>query len=65
MGCRISGSTICGTPGQTLALKDGVTVKVVQERLGHATPTITMNIYAHVIKGMQAEAAEQVAALFA
>ncbi len=49
----------------SLALKSGVPVKVVQERLGHANPSITMNIYAHVIKGMQAEAAETVAALFA
>lgn len=49
----------------TLALKAGVPVKVVQERLGHANPSITMNIYAHVIKGMQAEAAETVSALFA
>lgn len=39
--------------------------KVVQVRLGHANPTITMNIYAHVIKGMQAESAETVASLFA
>lgn len=39
-------------------------MKVVQERLGHANPSITMNIYAHALPGMQAEAAEQVAALF-
>jgi integrase len=49
----------------TLALRAGVPVKVVQERLGHANPSITMNIYAHVLPGMQAEAAEKVAALFA
>lgn len=49
----------------TLALKAGVAVKVVQERLGHANPSITMNIYSHVLPGMQAEAAEKVAALFA
>jgi integrase len=49
----------------TLALKSGVPVKVVQERLGHANPSITMNIYAHALPGMQAEAAEKVAALFA
>ena len=48
--------------------KDGgleLPIKVVQERLGHANPSITMNIYAHVLPGMQAEAAEKVAALFA
>ncbi|WP_239642928.1 tyrosine-type recombinase/integrase [Nocardiopsis alkaliphila] len=47
-----------------MALKAGVPVKVVQERLGHANPSITMNIYAHVLPGMQARAAEQVASLF-
>jgi integrase len=39
----------------TLALKAGVPVKVVQERLGHANPSITMNIYSHALPGMQAE----------
>jgi len=42
----------------TLMLKAGVPPKVVSERLGHATVAFTMEIYAHVIPGMQAEAAE-------
>jgi hypothetical protein len=37
-----------------------VPVEVVQERLGHANPSITMNIYAHALPGMQVHAAEQV-----
>ncbi len=41
----------------TLLLKAGVPVKVVSERLGHANVTITLEIYAHVMPGMQAEAA--------
>ena len=41
----------------TLLLKAGVPVKVVSERLGHASPVITMNTYAHVLPGMQADAA--------
>lgn len=45
----------------TLALKAGVDVKVVSERLGHASTTITRDIYQHVIKGMQSDAAEAVA----
>ena len=49
----------------TLALRAGVPVKVVQERLGHANPSITLGIYAHVLPGMQREAAETVANLFA
>lgn len=39
-------------------------MKVVQERLGHAKPIITMNIYAHCLPGMGAEAAAEVAGLF-
>lgn len=42
----------------TLLLKAGVPPKVVSERLGHATVALTMDIYAHVIPGMQAEAAQ-------
>jgi integrase len=38
-------------------LKAGVPVKVVSERLGHATPAFTMTAYQHVLPGMQAEAA--------
>ncbi|HYZ98604.1 MAG TPA: tyrosine-type recombinase/integrase [Acidimicrobiales bacterium] len=47
----------------TLALVAGVDVKVVSERLGHASPLITWQTYQHVIKGMQTDAAEKVAAL--
>jgi integrase len=36
--------------------------KVVQERLGHATISTTMDIYSHVLPGMQESAAELVAA---
>ncbi len=34
----------------------GCGVKVVSERLGHASATITLGIYAHVMPGMQAAA---------
>jgi len=47
----------------TLALANGVPVKVVQERLGHATVGITMDIYAHVLPGMQSDAASLVASV--
>ena len=47
----------------TLLLRDGVPVKVVSERLGHASPVITLTIYQHVVPGMQREAAERFAAL--
>ena len=42
----------------TLLLKAGIPAKVVSERLGHATPGFTLNVYQHVLPGMQAEAAE-------
>jgi integrase len=48
----------------TLALKAGENVKVVQERLGHAHPSITLALYAHVTEGMDRAAATKVAGLF-
>jgi len=42
--------------------KGGEPVKVVSERLGHATPMITMSVYQHVLPGMQREAAARLAA---
>ena len=41
----------------TLLIKEGVPVKVVSERLGHATPAFTIDTYQHVLPGMQADAA--------
>lgn len=35
----------------------------MSERLGHATPAFTLQQYAHVIPGMQAEAAQAIADL--
>ena len=37
-------------------LRAGINPKVVQERLGHATPAFTLAIYSHVLPGMQEEA---------
>jgi len=47
----------------TIAVKAGVPVKVISERLGHESPAFTLKQYAHVLPGMQAEAAELIAAL--
>ncbi len=38
-------------------------VKVVAERLGHASATITFTVYQHVHPGMGREAADRFAAL--
>lgn len=40
----------------SLLRQAGVSPKVVSERLGHATVGFTMQVYAHVIPGMQADA---------
>jgi hypothetical protein len=45
-------------------LKAGVNPKVVPERLGHANISITLDIYSHVLPGMQEEAAEKFDKLF-
>ena len=47
----------------TIAVKAGVPVKVISERLGHESPAFTLKQYAHVVPGMQAEAAERIAAI--
>lgn len=46
-----------------LALKARVHPKVVSERLGHSTGAFTLDVYSHVIEGLQEEAASTVANL--
>ncbi len=38
-------------------LRDGVPVQTVSARLGHANPSITLGVYAHLLPGMEQEAA--------
>ena len=40
-----------------MMLQLGVHPKVVAERLGHATPDVTLRIYSHVVPGLQRQAA--------
>jgi integrase len=47
----------------TLLLQAGVHPKVVQERLGHANISMTLDRYSHVIPAMQEDAATTGAAL--
>jgi integrase len=47
----------------TLLFADGVPVKVISERLGHASATITLTVYQHVQPGMGRQAADRFAAL--
>lgn len=45
----------------SIAVKAGVPIGVVSERLGHASPEFTLHRYAHVMPGMQREAADRIA----
>jgi integrase len=47
----------------THMLAAGIHPKIAQERLGHSSVGITLDLYSHVLPGMQAEAASQVDAL--
>ena len=47
----------------TMALLAGIHPKIVSERLGHSTVSITLDIYSHALPSLQREAAETVAAL--
>jgi hypothetical protein len=45
-------------------LKAGVHPKIVSERLGHANIGITLDIYSHVLPGLQEAAAEKFDSIF-
>ena len=49
----------------TLLLKAGVPPHVVSQRLGHASPALTLSIYSHVLPRQQAAAAAAFARLVA
>ena len=55
-GCgKTKGSQRCSEPGQgcaTLLLRQGVNPKFVQELLGHADISLTLNVYSHVLPDM-------------
>ncbi len=50
-------------PYATAALKAGAPAKVVSERLGHAAAACTLQVYSHVVPGMDQAAADSVADL--
>jgi integrase len=47
----------------TLLLREGVPVDVVSERLGHASPSITLDVYAHALADQRTDAATRFAAV--
>jgi integrase len=40
-------------------LKQGIHPRIVQERLGHSTISVTLDIYSHVAPGLQEAAARK------
>jgi len=49
----------------SLMLKAGASPKSISERLGHASISITMDVYAHLLPGIQEEAAQKFSKLLA
>ena len=47
----------------SLMLKAGVQPKVISERLGHSSISVTMDIYGHVLPGLQEDAARRFSTL--
>jgi integrase len=45
-------------------LKQGVHPKIVQERLGHSSINITLDLYSHVVPGLQEAAAKKLDDIF-
>jgi len=45
----------------SIAVKAGVPIGVVSERLGHADPGFTLSRYSHIMPGMQRDAADKIA----
>ena len=44
----------------THMLQAGIHPKIAQERLGHSSVSVTIDLYSHVLPGMQAEAVSRV-----
>ena len=44
-------------------LREGNSVKLVSQRLGHSTATLTLNTYAHLLSGMEQAAVDGIDAV--
>jgi integrase len=42
----------------SLLLAEGVNIKAISERLGHSDVRLTLQVYSHLLPGLQASAAE-------
>ena len=41
----------------SLLIEQGENIKYIQSQLGHSSPTVTLNVYAHLMKPVNQEAA--------
>jgi integrase len=48
----------------TLLLRKGVNIKVISERLGHSTVTMTLDTYSHLMPDMQETAVKALEGIF-
>jgi integrase len=53
----------CRHTAATLMLASGINPKVVAERLGHTSVSITLDLYSHSVPALQREAASKLAAM--
>jgi len=44
----------------TLMLRYGIPAKIVSQRLGHSSVSVTLDIYSHVLQDMQNEVSDQI-----
>ena len=64
IGGDLLGHQARGDKREHFLLAENVHPKIVQERLGHSSIAITMDIYSHLMPNMQADAAAKVDAAF-
>ena len=43
----------------SLLIEQGENIKYIQSQLGHSSPTVTLNVYAHLMKSVNQEAASK------
>ncbi|HEU0002638.1 MAG TPA: tyrosine-type recombinase/integrase [Ktedonobacteraceae bacterium] len=58
------GFAVCGHSAATILMAAGMHPKMVQERMGHSTIAMTMDIYSHMLPSMQQEVAEKIDDMF-
>jgi len=43
----------------SLMIEQGENIKYIQSQMGHSSPTVTLNVYAHLMKKVNKESAER------